>query len=125
MSDSIVRNSSPTAPIADLVFVSGYAAGLRVENILHRKLNGSGHDVVYKPVRLPAGRLTLHFATSAHAWAAIALLMTPYTFTLTADVAEVSMTFVLQPGDLTPRPAATAGDVDDWTVEVPFQEVTP
>jgi hypothetical protein len=91
--------------------------------VLHPQLNGSGHTVTYRPSRLRAGTLGLIFASPAHAWAAIALLRTAYTFTLTADVTEASMTFVVAPGQLAPRHAEKGTPV--WVVEVPVQEVAP
>jgi len=123
MVDTIVRNSTPTVPIANLRFVvQGYDAALPVENIIHPILNAAGHNVTYRPTRNRAGTLGLLFATAAHAWAAIALLRTAYTFTLTADVAELSMTFVLRPGALQPR---NEPSFKVWIVDVPFQDVTP
>lgn len=122
MSDTIVRNSSPTVPIANLRFVVEYGAALDVENIVHPILNSAGHNVTFKPTRNRAGTLGLLFATAAHAWAAIALLRTAYTFTLTADVPELSMTFVLRQGALQPR---NVPSFKVWIVDVPFQDVTP
>lgn len=120
MTDSIVRNSSPTVPIANLLFVDReYESGLRVEHVLHPKLHAAGYNVTYRPTRDRAGRLTLLFPSAADAHAAIALLRTEYTFTLTADVTEASMTFALAPGELRPRPSAA----EQWTVEVPYQEL--
>ena len=122
MVDTIVRNSSPTATIANLLaVVHSYRASRRVEHIVHPRLNDSGYNVTYKPVRLRAGRLSLLFATAAHAKAAVDLLVTGYTFTLTADVSQASMTFVVAPGDLDPQPQEGS---DKWVVEVPFQEVS-
>ena len=123
MADTIIRNSIPAAPIASLVgVVHGYDAGQKIENILHEQLNGSGYNVTYRPARLRAGKLSLLFATPADAAAAITVLLAPNTFTLTADLTQVSMTFVLAPGTL--KPVLTE-DVVPWVVEVPFQEVTP
>lgn len=122
MTDSIVRNSSPTVPIANLRFVTGYDGGHRIENVLNPQLNGEGYNVTYRPARLRSGTLRLLFASAAHAWAAVAVLKTSHTFTLTADVSELGMTFVLRPGELKPNPGS--GDVSaPWLVEVPFQEV--
>lgn len=120
MTDSIVRNSSPSAQIANLLFVHGYDVGLQIENILHEQLHGSGYNVVYRPARKRSGTISLLFASAAHGWAAIALLSTEYNFTLTADVPQLSMTFALRPGDLRPRhdPGYKA-----WSVDVPFQEL--
>jgi hypothetical protein len=120
MTDTIIRNSVPTAPIASLLFVAEYDSSLRVENVVRPVLNSTGHNVTYRPAQNRAGTLALLFATAAHAWAAVALLRTSYTFTLTADVPELSMTFVVRPGDLRPRQAGRKV----WTVEVPFQDVT-
>jgi hypothetical protein len=123
MTDSIVRNSSPTASVANLVsVVHDYSATRRVEHVLHPVLNSSSFTVTYRPVRLRAGRLSLLFATAAHAKAAVDLLVTGYTFTLTADVTQASMTFVVAPGDLNPQPDPEGTDA--WVVEVPFQEVS-
>jgi len=119
MADSIVRNSSPTVPIANLVFVtSDYDAAVELENILHKQMNGSGFNVTYKPARLRSGTLRLLFGTAAHAWTAVPILTSSYSFTLTADVSQTSMTFVLRPGELRPRPQGRV-----WVLEVPFQEV--
>ena len=122
MTDTVIRNSIPVVPIANLIFVSGYESGQQIENILHPQLNGTGYNITYRPARLRAGTLRLLFATPAQAAAAITVLLAPNTFTLTADVAQVSMTFVLRPGVL--RPVLTE-DVVPWMVEVPFQEVAP
>ena len=123
MADSIVRNSTPTVPIANIRFVlNDYETALKVENILHPVLNGAGHNITWKPTRNRAGTLTVLFATAAHAWAAVALLRTSYTFTLTADVPELSMTFAVRPGDLKPRNEQT---FKVWLLDVPFQDVTP
>lgn len=120
MTDTLVRNSAPAVPIANLLFVHGYDVGVQIENILQGQLHGSGYNVVYQPARKRSGTLNLLFASSAHAWAAIALLSTAYNFTLTADVPELSMTFALRPGDLRPR---WHPGHDAWSVEVPFQEL--
>jgi len=120
MTDSIVRNSSPTVPIAGLQFVHGFDADVEITTLLHEQLHGTGHNAVFRPARKRSGSLPLLFPTAATAWAAIALLSTEYTFTLTADVPELSMTFVLRPGQLRPRidPGHKA-----WSVDVPFQEI--
>lgn len=122
MTDSIIRNSSPAVPIANLLFVHKYDAGVRAGVIFHDQLHGSGTNIVWRPTRKRSGTLILLFATSAQAWAAIELLSTEYTFTLTADVPELSMTFAIGDGELRPRtqPGFTA-----WTVDVPFRDVTP
>lgn len=121
MTDTIVRNSVPTAPVADLLFVSDYDSGLEVENLLHPTLNASGHIVVYRPARLRSGTMQLVFPTAAAAWAAVPILSGGYTYTLTADLTQLSMTFVLRPGRLRPRQGITSGRV--WLLEIPFQEV--
>lgn len=122
MTDTIVRNSTPSASIANLVkVVHNYSGARRVQNILHEQLHGSGHVVVHRPTRLRAGTLTLLFATSAHAAAAVTVFAaTGHTFTLTADVAALSMTFVLAPGELDPQPQQGVGA---WLLTVPFQEI--
>lgn len=120
MTDTIVRNSSPTVPIANLLFVHGYDASVGITTVLHEQLHGSGFNAVYRPARKRAGTMSLLFATAADAWAAVALLSTSYSFTLTADVPELSMTFALRPGDL--RPINDPG-FKAWSVEVPFQEL--
>jgi hypothetical protein len=121
VSDIITRNSVPPVAIANLLrVVHSYSGGRRVENILHEQLHGSGHVVVHRPTRLRSGRLTLLFASATHASAAVTLLATPHTFTLAADVAALSMTFVLAPGELDPQPQP---QIAAWLVTVPFQEI--
>lgn len=120
MSDTITRNSLPAVPIVGIELVTGYDVEVEIENILHAQLHGSGYNVTYRPARKRSGTLTLGFATSAAAWAAVDLFKTPYTFTLTADVAETSMTFALRPGQLKPEPEIGA---EPWSVNVPFQEL--
>lgn len=122
MADTIVRNSSPTVNMANLlqVVADGYRAGYRVEHILHPQMNGAGHNVTYKPVKLRAGRLALLFPTATAAKTAATMLATPYTFTLTADVTAASMTFVVAPGELEPVPVE---GVPEWLLMVPYQEV--
>lgn len=119
MSDTIVRNSAPTVPIAGIVLISGYAGPRAIENILHPQLAGSGHNITYRPTRLRAGTLKVLFANHADAWAAVNTLATPYNFTLTADVGQLSMTFALRPGALEPVPDIGT----NWVLSIPFQEL--
>ena len=122
MTDAIVRNSSGSPAMANLLgVVFPYTAPREIRNILHPVLNSSDVNVTYKPSKLRAGRLNLLFATAAHAATAVTFLDTPYTFTLTADVSQASMTFALAPGDLDPKPEP---GTDKWLIEVPFQEVS-
>jgi hypothetical protein len=122
VTDAIVRNSSPTVSMANLLAVLvDYRAGYKVENILHPQMNGSGFTVTYRPARLRSGSLRLLFPTATAAKTAATLLVTPYTFDLAADVTSASMTFVLAPGDLDIGPADEG--VDQWALTVPYQEV--
>lgn len=123
MTDTIVRNSTPGVLITNLLGVTGNDGAHEIETVLNAQMNGSGYNITYRPARLRSGTLTLLFATPAHAWAAVALLKTPYSFTLTADIPQLGMTFVLRPGRL--QPALADEGIDAWTVEVPFQEVSP
>ncbi|WP_419817000.1 hypothetical protein [Glaciibacter flavus] len=98
-----------------------YSATYDPTTILHPQLHGASFNVTYLPVRDRAGKLTLLFATSADAWAAVALLRTAYNFTWTSDVTGLSMTFVVAGGDLQPILSDTR---KAWTVDVPYQEVS-
>lgn len=125
MVNTITRNSTPAAPIAGLLMVdgAGYGAETPVETVLHPQAFGSGHLVVWRPARLRRGTLALMFPTATAAHAAIAMLKTSYSFTLTAALPEASMVFVVRPGVLKPRLGVEGGD--EWLVDVPYQEVTP
>lgn len=121
MPDTITRNSGPTVPIANLRLVTGRELDRAVEHVLHPELWGEGHVVVFLPVRLPAGSITLVFPTRADAKAAVDLLSTPYSFTWAADDPADSMTFVVRPGALQPREGREGGRA--WTVTVPVQVI--
>jgi hypothetical protein len=122
VTDTITRNSLPPVALANLQFVTGYEGAVPIETILHPQFNGSGYLVVWRPARLRTGILKLVFPNSASAWTAAGLLSTAHTYTLAADVSELSMSFVLRPGELKPYAGAPGGKV--WLVDVPFQEVT-
>ena len=122
MVDTITRNSSPPVEIDDLIgVVHPYDVQLVVENIRHKKLNSSGHNVTYRPTRLRSGRIRVLFPTPTAAHVAIGLLGSAYNFTLSADVPAATMTFFVTEGSLIPEHDPEA---DVWVVVVPFQEIT-
>lgn len=122
MVDTITRNSSPPVDIDGLLgVVHPYDVEYVVENIRHRKLNSSGHNVTYRPTRLRSGRIRVLFETPTDAHVAIGLLGSAYTFTLSADVPSATMSFFVTAGSLVPEHDPEA---DVWVVAVPFQEVT-
>lgn len=122
MTDTITRNTTPAAPIVGLVFVIDYEADLEAGTIVHPKLHGAGFNATLRPARDRSGTLELGFATAAAAWAAVTILRAAATFTLDADLDEISMTFVVAGGALRPR-RALAGAAE-WTVRVPYVEIT-
>jgi len=121
MADSIRRNDTSGTPVGNLLLVTNYDAGVQIDTVLHPQLFGSDHVVVYRPARLRRGTMTLVFATAAHAWSAVTLLRTSYSFSYTSDIPALSMVFVVRPGEI--KPVQTGAEKLPWTVEVPFQEV--
>lgn len=123
MPDVITRNSSPTVNLPGLRLVQGDAdAGMQTETVVHKKLNGSGHMVAFRPARDRAGSLRVLFDTAADAWASAVLLRTEYTFALSSVEPEMDMTFVVAGGRIVPR-LGEGGE--EWIIDVPFVEVDP
>lgn len=91
-------------------------------SIVHTILNRPDPDITKRPTGLRRGTLTLVFATGAAAYAARAILAVPQVLTLAnSDVPQVGMKFVVADGDI----SDVYGQAKEWTLTVPFQEVTP
>lgn len=119
MASVIIHSTGTITPEA----IDGFEASRRVRTIVHDILGRSDPDVTFRPAGLRAGKLTLVFADGAAAADAEATLRLTQVFTLTnPDVPQVGMSFVVADGEITMSINETR---KSWTVEVPFQEVTP
>lgn len=121
MADTITRNSSPTVDIADLLLVEGYDVDVPSRNIVRSQMESADVTIIYRAPEARQGTLTLLFPTAAAAHAAIGVLTSAFTFTLTADETAASMTFAVTEGVL--RPELDRETRRYWLVPVPFHEV--
>lgn len=118
MSTTITHSGGVIAPAA----MRGWSASAEVRSIVHTILGRPDPDITRRPTGLRRGTLTLVFGTGAAAYAARAVLATPQRLTLANSVvAQVAMTFVVAGGEL----GDVLGDAGEWTLSVPFQEVSP
>lgn len=102
--------------------LSEWRADADANTIVHVVLNRSATDITFRAPGLRRGTLTLTFADGATAYAARMILLLPEVFTLTHDVvAQVGMPFVVADGKV----SDILGKAGDWTLTVPFVEVTP
>lgn len=99
-----------------------WSANAEIRSIIHTILGRPDPDITKRPTGLRRGSLTLVFATGADAYAARAVLAVTQPLTLAnSGVDEVAMTFVVAGGDL----GEVLGAASEWTLDVPFQEITP
>lgn len=104
------------------VSLSGWNAEADANTIVHSIINRSASDITFRAPGLRRGTLTLTFADGTTAYAARLILLLPEVFTLAHDVvAQVGMPFVVAGGQL----GDVLGEAGDWTLTVPFVEVTP
>lgn len=89
--------------------------------IMHPILGRPDDDVTFRPAALRKGTLTLVFADSATAYSARAALLIPQQLDLAhTAVPEVGMSFVVADGEV----GDVIGAAQEWTVTVPFREVS-
>jgi hypothetical protein len=121
MADTITRNSSPTVDVAGLLLVEGYDVAVPSRNIVRSQMESADVTIIYRAPEARKGTLILLFGTAAAAHTAAALLVTGFTFTLTADETAATMTFAVPEGDL--RPELDRETRRYWLLQVPFHEV--
>lgn len=118
MTTTITHASGVIAPAA----LRDWSANADLRSIIHTILGRSDPDITKRPTGLRRGSLTLVFATGADAYAARAVLAVTQPLALAnSGVDEVAMTFVVAGGDL----GEVLGAASEWTLDVPFQEITP
>lgn len=118
MSTSITHAAGVITPAA----MKGWDARADTRSLVHTILGRPDPDVTLRPTGMRRGALTLVFADGAAAYSARAILAVPQLLTLAnPDVAQVSMPFVVAGGEL----GDVLGAAGEWTLTVPFQEVSP
>ena len=101
--------------------ITGYTAKAEDRTVVHGILGSSGSDIVERPAGLRSGQMTLLIEGRSAAFAAFTALTTPQTFTLTADLSELSMDFKRAGGD----PEIELDDATRaiWLVRFPWLEI--
>lgn len=101
--------------------VKGWESGAEARTIVHYVPGREDPDITLRPATLREGTITLVFASAAAAYAARPFLVFPQLLTLAStDVPQVSMSFVVANG----RVSDVLGAAGEWTISVPFQEVS-
>ncbi|QEA29707.1 hypothetical protein FGL91_14810 [Microbacterium sp. CBA3102] len=115
---TIINHSAGTlTPVA----VSSWESSVEVRTIVHHILGRTDPDVTLRPASMRQGTLTLTFDAAAAATAARSVLELPQLLTLvSAEVPEVGMSFVVANGSI----GEVLGAAGQWTITVPFQEVS-
>lgn len=118
MAATITHSAGTITPAA----LSKWSANAETKTVVHDILNRAAPDITFRPVGLRRGTLTLTFSDGSGAYAARAVLVLPEVFTLNHDVvAQVGMSFVVAGGDI----GDVLEDARNWTLTVPFVEVSP
>lgn len=118
MSDTITGSVSGAITFE---LITGYSAEAQDRTIVHPILGSSGSDIVERPAGLRSGRMELLIEGRAAAFAAFTAFGTPQTFTLLADMSELSMDFKRTGG-------APEIELEDetramWLVRFPWMEI--
>lgn len=117
VSTVINHNTGTITPTA----VSGWESAAEAQTIVHHIIGRPDPDITMRPASLREGTLTLVFESPAAATAARAVLVFPQVLTLAStDVAQVGMSFVVANGSV----GDVLGDAGEWTLALPFHEVT-